>query len=385
MRPMHHLSRATIIGAALLFVGCRQAQTAPAPPPPPTVTVAEVEERNIAEWDEFIGRLEAVESVEIRPRVTGYIERVAFSEGKDVRKGDLLFQIDARPYRAELARAQAELAQARSGAALAGRSLERSRPLAAAEAITREEFDNRTASAERGAAAVRAAEAAVASARLNLEWTRVRSPIPGRVGRAEITVGNLVQAGGSQRLTTVVSLDPIYVSFDADERSYLRSSRRRADAPRGERTPVVMGMAEEDGAFPHQGVLDFLDNQLDPRSGTVRARAVFPNKDRRFVPGLFARVKLPGSADYKASVVSDRAVGTDQDKKFVLVLKPDSSVEYRPVQLGRLVDGYRVVKAGLKPGERIVVNGVQRVRPGMKVTATSGPMLAEASQAGATR
>jgi multidrug efflux system membrane fusion protein len=180
-------------------------------------------------------------------------------------------------------------------------------------------------------------------------------------------------------LTTVVSLDPIYVSFDADERSYLKYAARARQGNRARRTPITLGLSSEDGAFPHEGYVDFVDNQLDPRTGTVRARAVFSNKDRIFTPGLFARLKLESSGQYQAPVVSDRAVGTDQDKKFVLVLRPDSSVEYRPVQLGRLIDGYRVVVGGLKAGEQIVVNGLQRVRPGMKVTATSGPMLADAS------
>jgi RND family efflux transporter MFP subunit len=377
MINFNDVSAAALIGTALLAVGCRQAPPAFAPPPP-TVTVADVEERELADWDEFIGRLEAVDSVEVRARVSGYVERASFKEGKEVRKGDLLFQIDPRPYQAELARAEAELAQARAAAALAARTVERSKPLIAADAMSREEFDNRTAAGERAAAAVRAAQAAVASARLNLEWTHVRSPIRGRVGRAEITAGNLVQAG-AQRLTTVVSLDPIYLSFDADERSYLKYIARRAAGSGERRVPVEMGTANEDGTFPHRGFLDFIDNRLDPRTGTARARAVFSNHDETFAPGLFARVRLLGGSEARATtVVADRAVGTDQDKKFVLVLKPDSTVEYRPIQLGRLVDGYRVVTAGLKAGESIVVNGLQRVRPGMKVSATHGPMLAQA-------
>jgi RND family efflux transporter MFP subunit len=343
------------------------------------VTVAAVEERNITEWDEFVGRLEAVESVEVRPRVSGYIERVVFSAGKEVHKGELLFQIDPRPYQAELARAEADLVQARSAAALAARNLERSRQLAAGDAISREDLDSRSAAAERSGAAVHAAQAAVAAARLNLDWTRVRSPIRGRVGRAEVTAGNLVQAGGATRLTTVVSLDPIYAVFDADERSYLKYAAR-GGGPRDHRAQILLGTAAEGQAFPHQGYVDFFDNQLDPRSGTMRARAVFANPDHLFAPGLFARLKLVGGDAYRATVVSDRAVGTDQDKKFVLVVKDDSTVEYRPIELGRLVDGYRVVAGGLKAGERVVVNGLQRVRPGMKVTPTAVPMLADALQ-----
>ncbi len=374
MRTFNSMSR-VVLGALFLVSGCRVAYTAPAAPLP-AVTVAEVEEHKVAEWDEFIGRFEAVDSVEIRPRVSGTVDRVLFREGKEVRKGDLLFQIDPRPYRAAAARAQAELAQARSAATLATRSLDRSKHLIAADATTRAELDSRTAGSEGADAAVGAAEAALTTARLNLGWTEVRSPIRGRVGRAEITTGNLVQAGAS-RLTTVVSLDPIFVYFDADERSYLKMVAHQRMS-KDEHIPIVMGMADEDNRFPHQGHLDFIDNRLDPSTGTVRSRAVFSNKDQRFTPGLFARLKVLDSSEYLAPVVNDRAIGTDQDKKFVLVLKDDSTVEYRPVELGRLVDGYRVVTSGLKPHEKIVVNGLQRVRPGAKVAATLGPMLAQA-------
>ncbi len=386
MTRIGQFSRAALaLGAALSLASCRgAAQASSAPPPPPAVTVAAAQQRTITDWDEFIGRLEAVESVEIRPRVSGYIERVVFNAGEEVRKGDVLFEIDRRPYQAEVARAEAELAQARSAAALASRALQRSKQLAAGEAISREDLDNRTAGSERAAAAVRAAEAAVAMARLNLEWTRVRSPISGRVGRAEVTVGNLVQAGSATRLTTVVSQDPIYASFDADERSFLRYGAKAGTGPRDKRARVLLGTAAEGDAFPHEGKLDFFDNQLDPRTGTVRARAVFANKDHRFTPGLYARLKLVGGDAYQATLVSDRAIGTDQDKKFVLVVKPDSTVEYRPVQLGRLVDGYRVIAAGVQPGEKVVVNGLQRVRPGMHVTATVAPTLADAREPGAT-
>jgi RND family efflux transporter MFP subunit len=371
---MHSRHSFLAIASVVALSGCERPPAFQ--PPPPAVTVAAVQQRDVTEWEELSGRFEAVESVEVRPRVSGYIDKVVFTEGTEVRKSDLLFQIDARPYQAELARAEGEVAQARSAAALAGRTLERSRPLAASQAMSREEFDNRTSAAERTAAAVTAAEAALATARLNLEWTQVRAPISGRVGRAQVTRGNLVQAGGPTVLTTVVSLDPIYVAFDADERSYLRLAARARQ--KNQRWPITLGLSSDDGRFPHQGAVDFVDNQLDPRTGTVRARAVFDNHDRLFAPGLFARLRLEASGQYRAPVVSDRAVGTDQDRKFVLVLKPDSSVEYRPVQLGPLIDGYRVVVGGVKAGEQIVVNGLQRVRPGMKVTATSGSMLATA-------
>lgn len=351
----------------------------PPPPPAPPVTVAAVLQREVTEWDEFTGRMEAVNAVEIRPRVSGYIRRIGFNEGNSVRKGQLLFEIDPRPYQAELARAEAELERAKTTAALAGREVERAQRLVAVQAISREEFDTRTSAHAEGDAGVRAAEAAVATARLDLEWTEVRSPITGRVSRAEVTPGNLVQAGppDATLLTTVVSLDPIYVYFESDEQTYLKYTAlaRNGSRPnsRDNLSVVQLGLANEEG-FPHQGYIDFVDNQLNADAGTIRLRAVFANKNHEFTPGLFARIRLVGSGKYPATLVLDRAIGTDQDKKFVLILKPDSAVDYRPVQLGRLMDdGLRVITSGLKPGERIVINGMQRARPGTKVT----PKLAE--------
>jgi len=376
------------LALTVLALGC--SSQPPAAPPPPAVTVAEVPQRDITDWDEFTGRLEAVDAVQIRPRVSGYIRRVAFDEGNGVRKGQVLFEIDPRPYEAELARAEAELERARTGAALAASEVTRAQRLVQVQAISREEFDSRTAAESQGGASVRAAEAAVAAARLNLEWTRVRSPITGRVSRAEVTPGNLVQAGppDATLLTTVVSLDPIYAYFEGDEQTYLKYAAlaRNGSRPnsRYSRTPVHLGLADEQG-FPHEGYVDFVDNQLHPDAGTIRLRAVFPNKDHRFTPGLFARIRLVGSGTYPATLVLDRAVGTDQDKKFVLVLKPDSTVDYRSVQLGRLVDGFRVVTSGLEPGEQIVINGLQRIRPGIKVTPTVAPMTLDSSIDSAAR
>jgi RND family efflux transporter MFP subunit len=370
------------LALTVLALGC--SSQPPAAPPPPAVTVAEVPQRDITDWDEFTGRLEAVDAVQIRPRVSGYIRRVAFDEGNGVRKGQVLFEIDPRPYEAELARAEAELERARTGAALAASEVTRAQRLVQVQAISREEFDSRTAAESQGGASVRAAEAAVAAARLNLEWTRVRSPITGRVSRAEVTPGNLVHAGppDATLLTTVVSLDPIFAYFEGDEQTYLKYAAlaRNGSRPnsRYSRTPVHLGLADEQG-FPHEGYVDFVDNQLNPDAGTIRLRAVFSNKDNRFTPGLFARIRLVGSGTYPATLVLDRAVGTDQDKKFVLVLKPDSTVDYRSVQLGRLVDGFRVVTSGLEPGEQIVINGLQRIRPGIKVTPTVAPMTLDSS------
>lgn len=363
------------VAASLGLAACRK----PAPRPQPAqVTVAPAVGREIADWDEFTGHFEPVDAVEIRPRVSGFVQRVAFTEGSTVRRGDPLFVIDARPYEADLARAEAELARARTRAQLAAAEHERAQRLVATQAISREELDARSSGRAEADAAVRAAEAAVANARLNLEWTVVRAPISGRVGRAEVTPGNLVQAGppAATLLTTIVSLDPIYVYFESDEQSYLRYVRSLRN--RTVKQPVYVGLANETG-FPHEGHLDFVDNRIDDAAGTIRLRAVIPNHDQLFAPGLFARVRLTGAQQHPATLIQDRAIGTDQDRKFVLVLKPDSSVEYRAVTLGRLIDGLRVVTSGLRPGEDVVINGLLRVRPGMKVLATRGAMRADSA------
>lgn len=363
--------RTTLLVATLaLNASCSKPQP---PMPPPAVTVAAAVDRQVADWDEFSGHFEAVQSVEVRPRVSGFIQRVTFREGAAVRRGDPLFIIDPRPYEAEVARAEAALEQAHTRERLAEMELERAKQLVNTQAISREELDSRTSGFADGASAVRSAEAALKIARLNLEWTTVRAPIAGRVSRAEITVGNLVQAGppAASLLTTIVSLDPIYVYFDSDEQSYLKFAGSGAAAGR----PVQIGLASETG-FPHEGTLDFIDNRVDASAGTIRARALVQNPGHLFAPGLFARVRLAGGAPQKATLVQDAAIGTDQDRKFVLVLKPDSTVEYRAVTLGRVVDGLRVVHSGLQPGENVVINGLLRVRPGMRVAAKSSSMVA---------
>jgi membrane fusion protein, multidrug efflux system len=366
------------LSLAALTLTSRAEEKAPAAPPLQAVTVAPVPEREIAEWDEFTGRLQAVDQVEIRPRVSGYIQRVTFTEGREVRKGEVLFQIDPRPYEAELARAEAELERAKSAASLAANDVARADKLVKAQAISREEYDSRTSAEAQGGASVKAAEAAVQTARLNLNWTRVRSPITGRVSSALVTPGNLVEASPATLLTTVVSLDPMYVYFDSDEQTYLRYASQAKSAGsnwREARLPVYLGLANETG-YPHQGRLDFVDNQVDPKTGTIRTRAVFSNKSRALTPGLFARVKLVGTHKTKALLVRDAAVGTDQDRKFVLVVGPGDTLAYRPVVPGRLVDGLRIIDSGLQPGERVVVNGLMRVRPGMKVAPTLSEMTA---------
>lgn len=327
---------------------------------PPDVSVATVLTQSVQPWDEFTGRVTAVESVELRARVSGYVERVAYEEGQFVRKGDLLFLVDQRSYRAEYERARAELARARSEAALARSQDERTRALVAARAASQEESDERRAAADQSLAAVRAAEAALERARLDLEFTEVRAPIDGRAGRALITAGNLAQAD-STLLTTVVSVDPVYVYFDADEQTYLRyQGLARSGERAASGNAVRIGLATETG-FPHAGTVDFIDNQVDAGTGTIRVRALVPNPGLLLTPGLFARVQLQGGEERAALLIDDRAVLTDQDRKYVYVLGPGNAAVRKDVTLGRTSGDLRVVTAGLEAGDTIIVNGVQKV------------------------
>ncbi|WP_202845112.1 efflux RND transporter periplasmic adaptor subunit [Luteimonas saliphila] len=357
-----------VLLAVALAVACSSnAAPGDGAPPPPEVSVAEVVARPVRQWDDFTGRVSAIETVDLRARVSGYVERVAYEEGQEVRKGDLLFAIDPRPYRAALDQALAELERARSEARLASAQNTRAKALVEARAISREEFETRNAATAQGDAAVRAAEAAVAAARLDLQFTQVRSPIDGRAGRAMVTTGNLAQADATL-LTTVVSQDPVHVYFEADEQTWLRYSRLARNGERATTDNAVrVGLAGEDG-YPHAGTVDFVDNRVDPATGTIRARAVLRNPERLFTPGLFARVQLEGSAQFDALLVDDKAVLTDQDRKYVYVLGDDNTAQRRDVVLGRLVDGLRVVQSGLAPEDRVIVNGLQKVfMPGMPV------------------
>lgn len=363
-----------------LVAGCTRTSAQQAAAPPPQVTVASVIERTVTEWDEFTGRLQAVDSVEVRPRVSGLVAAVRFDEGAMVHRGDLLFQIDARPFQAEVDRLRAELARAKATARRGDSELQRAERLRTENAISREEHDRRAAFAQESAAQTAAVEAALRSAELNLEFTQVTSPIDGRVGRAIVTEGNLVSSGPGEAtlLTTVVSLDPVHAYFDADERIFLKYSGAGAggglpafaQAPVGRKpgaTAVRMALSSDDG-FPRVGHLDFVDNQLDGTRGTIRGRAVFRNADGQLTPGLFVRLRLAGTAAYPGLLVQDRAIGTDLDKKFVYVVGPKNDVQYRAVTLGPIVDGLRVVRSGLEAGESVIVNGLQRVRPGAQVT-----------------
>jgi RND family efflux transporter MFP subunit len=367
-----YLLVAAAAGAALLLSACGRNEAAvPKAAPLPQVTVAAAISRKVTEFDEFTGRFEAVDRVEVRPRVSGYISSVNFTEGSEVRKGDVLFVIDQRPYVAERDKARAQLAQARSQLVLAKSERDRATKLVAQHAISQEEFDTRTSGREVAEANVEAAQAALDTAALNLEFTRVTAPISGRISRALVTSGNFV-SNGQTLLTTLVSLDPIYVSFDGDEQAYLKFTKQAREAAhsgsREARNPVVVGLADENG-YPHRGVMVFVDNALDPATGTIRGRALLDNHDRAFTPGLFARIRLLGSAQHDAVLVNDSAIGTDQTVRYVLVVGAGSKVEYRPVQLGPVIDGLRVVQSGLAPGETVVVNGLQRVHPGAQVQA----------------
>jgi len=328
--------------------------------------------RELVEWDEYTGRLEAVESVDIRARVSGYLQSVHFTDGVVVKKGGLLFVIDPRPYQAELNRAKAALEQAMAQSERAQKDLARVRQLVQWRAVSQEEVDTRAAEQRQTEEAVKSARAAVEAEQLNVEFTQVKAPISGRISREFVTVGNLINGGSadSTLLTRIVSLDPIYCYFDVDERSYLKYSRLWQNgthgASRTAKITVDLGLADET-EFPHHGQLDFIDNRLDPNTGTMTGRAIFPNADQRLIPGLFARLRLPGSQQYEAILLPDEAIGTDQTQRFAFVVNEQNTVEYRKVELGPMIEGLRVIRNGIKPEEWVIVNGVQRVRTGSPV------------------
>jgi RND family efflux transporter MFP subunit len=334
-------------------------------PGAPPVSVAPAVQRQVQDSEEFSARLEATETVEVRARVGGTLEAVHFREGERVAKGALLFTIDPRPLAAEVARAEALLAAAQNGVELARSEVARAEKLVAINGISAQELDQLRSAVRGGEANVKAAEAALATARLSLGYTRISAPISGRVSRAAITAGNLVAAGGPV-LTTLVSQDRVHAWFDAPEALYLRFQQAAREAKGG--AAVQMGLADEDG-FPHAGKVDFIDNRLDPATATIRVRAAFDNAKGRFTPGLSARLKLAGSAGYDAVLVPERAIGTDQTRKIVLTVGADNIVAPREVKLGALIDGMRVVQ-GVKAGENIIVDGLQRAFPGAPVAPT---------------
>ena len=374
--------RLNALGAVLLsvmLVGCDEGVAQNAVPQAPAVSAADVVVKSISQWDSFNGRIEAVESVQLRPRVSGYIDKVNYTDGQEVKKGEVLFTIDDRTYRAALEQAQATLARAKTQASLAQSEASRTDKLINTNLVSREEWEQRRSAAAQAQADIRAAQAAVDAAQLNLDFTKVTAPIDGRASRALITSGNLVTAGDSASvLTTLVSQKTVYVYFDVDESTYLHY-QNLARSGQGASSnhlalPVEIGLVGEDG-YPHQGKVDFLDNQLTPSTGTIRMRALLDNAQRQFTPGLFARVRLPGSAEFKATLIDDKAVLTDQDRKYVYIVDKEGKAQRRDITPGRLAAGLRIVQKGLNPGDKVIVDGLQKVfMPGMPVNAKTVAM-----------
>lgn len=356
-----------VVGGSWAILGHQSGHAQAAPPGPPQVTVARVMERPVSDSADFIGKVQAVDTVRVQPRVSGYVQAVKFDEGALVHKGDVLFKIDPRPFQAEVDRLAAQRTQAKSQLDLARANARRARLLLDKHAIAQEEADRQITAAQSAQAALAAADAALSAARLNLDFTDVRAPIDGRVSNARVTPGNLVTS--ADVLTSVVSVNPVYVYFDADEHTWLKLDHLRAKArarDRGAYMAVAMGLADEQG-YPHAGRLDFVDNQLHSDSGTMRLRAVFDNADGLLTPGLYAHVRLQAGQPRPRILIDDRAVGTDLGNQFVYVVDKEHKVQYRRVVTGSLFHGLRVVDAGLKPGDVVLVNGLQRVRPGVQV------------------
>ncbi len=373
IRSFYGLSPILLLVAGLLS-GCEEKQAAQAAAPAaPPVTVAQPVKRTVTDWDEFTGRFDAVQQVQVRPRVGGFITDVEFRDGTFVKAGDLLYLIDARPFEAIATQADGQLADARAKVELAKRELDRALTLQQSQNVADSTVDQRRQALQAARAAETQAEGVLKAAQLNVEFTHVTAPIDGRVGRHLVDVGNLVQGseGSSTILTSIVTLDPIYVYFDLDEATYLKYNRLwfegKRPSSRDNPNPVEVTLTGETGPS-HKGTVDFLDNQLDVSTGTLRGRAVIPNKDLSILPGQFGRVRLIASAPYEALLVPDTAVATDQARKILFVVKDDNTVDARPVVLGPLDDGLRVVREGLKPEDRVVVDGLQRVRVGAKVT-----------------
>ena len=372
-RSFYGLTSILIVLAGLL-PGCSEkpAAQAAAPAAPP-VTVAQPIKRTVTDWDEFTGRFEAVQSVQVRPRVGGFITAVEFRDGAFVKEGDLLYLIDARPFEAVATQAEGQLSDARAKVELAKRELERALTLQQSQNVAENIVDQRRQALQAAHAAELQAEGALKAAQLNVEFTHVIAPISGRASRNQVDLGNLVQGseGNSTILTSIVTLDPIYVSFDIDEATYLKYNKLwfegKRPSSRDNPNPVEVALTGETKPS-HNGTVNFLDNQLDVSTGTLRGRAVIPNKDLSILPGQFGRVRLIASAPYEALLVPDTAIATDQARKILFVVKDDNTVEARPVVLGPLDEGLRVVREGLKPEDRVVVDGLQRVRVGAKVT-----------------
>jgi len=367
----HHYGRhyallgVTLLSAAGIALALHSgpAKSTAGPPAGAPVSVAQVVQKPVTEWDEFSGRVQAVERVEIRPRVTGAIDSIHFDEGQMVKKGQLLFVIDPRPYQATLAQAEASVTAARARMALAKTEAERSRRLIGEKAIAQRELDERESALLAASADLQAGTAAVQNARLNLIYTSITAPVDGRVSRAEITVGNIVGPSTVAALATLVSMSPIYVNFDVDEPTYIRYAAHGAAGNAGTRDLLVgVGLATETG-YPHGGRIKAFDNQLNTVSGTIRVRAILDNPDGVLLPGMYARVRTAGGKPVATLLINDKAVGTDQNHSYVMLLGAGNKVLYRLVKLGPVVDGARVVREGLSKDDKIVVDGLQRIHP----------------------
>lgn len=360
------------VSIVLAAIGCNKKSAPPQGPLP--VNVVTVIEKEVTEWDEFTGRLDAVESVDIRPRVSGYITEIHFEAGAIIKKDDLLYVIDPRPYQADFDRSSAEFERMQAQLKLAQIELDRATDLRRKNTISASEFDQKAATYQSASAAARSAEAAKNSAALNLEFTQIKSPINGRVSDARITLGNLVQpgAGPESILTTVVSVDPIYAKIDADENAVLKYVKLSDEGKRvSARTAKIAAWVElgNETNFPHEGAIDFVDNRLDPATGTLRARIVLKNWNPTFVtPGLFVRVRVAGTTPYQASLIADKVISSQQGVKYAFVVKPDNTLERRTLETGSLFEGKRIVKSGLKAGEQVVSTRLQLVQVGMQVT-----------------
>jgi RND family efflux transporter MFP subunit len=376
------ISIGLFVSIAFTFLGCDRSDNrnspGAAPAAIPEVTVSKALSKEITDYFEFPGQTAAVGDVEIRARVTGYLIKVNFKDGQNVTQGQLLYEIDPRPYEAALERAKGELVRLQALAEKAKADLARSKRLRPSGAVSEDEYELHIANLKVQTASIQSAEAAVRDAELNLEFTKITSPIDGRISRTRVTEGNLIQVGGGEGslLTTVVTTKPIYAYFDVDEQAFLEYENTTGslspDEKHSKPIPVEIGLMKETG-FPHKGVLDFADNKLNRNTGTLRVRGVFENTDERLTPGLFVHVRIPFGVPHNALLVSERAVGTDQEQKYLLVVNKDNTVEYRRVKVGALCDGMQVIESGLTPDDLVVVNGLQRARPGAKVQ----PVLAK--------
>jgi RND family efflux transporter MFP subunit len=367
-----------VVLLAITLSGCGDKPPQQAAAAPPPVTVAQPTKRTVTDWDEFTGRFEAVEEVQVRARVGGFVSSVEFRDGAIVHTGDLLYVIDARPFEATALQADGQLSDARAKAELAKRELDRALTLVQTSAVSESIVDQRRQTLQAAHAAEMQAEGALKAAQLNIEFTHVMAPITGRVSRHLVTPGNLVQGseGGATLLTSIVSLDPIYIYFDVDEATYLKNNKLwfegRRPSSRDTPNPVQVALSGETKPS-HEGKMDFIDNRLDLSTGTLRSRAVIPNRDLSILPGQFGRVRLIGSAPYEALLLPDSAIATDQSRKIVFLVRDDNIVEAKPVTLGPLDEGLRVIRDGLKPEDKVIVDGIQRARVGAKVTPQIAP------------